>query len=158
MKKNLLLLTMTLVLLTAGCGAKNRETPQGSHGQACIPLLEAYMESAEERGAALETSLERDVLTQTDMNLKSRELYELWDEAMKYVWGELEAHLPEQTFAQLSQDQRAWEQEREQRMEEAGKSVEGGTMYALVVNTQAASVTRARVYELCDILKQANRA
>ena len=39
-------------------------------------------------------------------------------------------------------------------MEEAGKEVEGGSMYPLITNTKAAEITEERVYEFYELLKQ----
>ena len=37
-------------------------------------------------------------------------------------------------------------------MEEAGKDLEGGSLYPLITNTEAASITEERVHQLYDIL------
>ena len=46
-----------------------------------------------------------------------------------------------------------WIAEKEKAVEEAGKEVEGGSMYSLVVNMKAAELTEERVYELYELLK-----
>ena len=43
--------------------------------------------------------------------------------------------------------------DKEAAVEEAGKEVEGGSMYPLVVNSEAAKLTEERVYELYEQLK-----
>lgn len=112
-----------------------------------------YIASVKEQSDSIKTSLEQEVLTQADMNEKSRELYELWDDALNYLWGELKNCLSEEEFAKLLAEQRIWITEKEKAVEEAGKEFEGGSMYALVVNGEAAKITEERAYELYELLK-----
>lgn len=87
------------------------------------------------------------------MNVKSQELYELWDGALNYLWSELKNDLTEEEFEQLLEEQRIWIAEKEKATEEAGKDVEGGSLYALLVYTESAKITEERVYELYELLR-----
>lgn len=118
-----------------------------------ISSYDDYMASITEQSDILKTSLEQETLTQQDMNLKSEKLYELWDDALNYLWGKLKESLPEEEFSKLLNEQRIWIAEKEKNVEEAGKEVEGGSMYSLVVNMEAAKITEERVYELYELLK-----
>ena len=69
---------------------------------------------------------------------------------------ELKTNLSEDKFQELLDEQRAWITEKENGIEEAGKEFEGGSMYSLAVNSEAARITEKRVYELYEILKQMN--
>lgn len=115
--------------------------------------LADYMASVKEQSDGMKAFLEKDALTQHEMNTKSQELYELWDGALNYLWGELKSSLPEDAFARLLDEQRTWIADKEKAVEEAGKEVEGGSLYPLVVNGAAASITEERVYELYELLK-----
>ena len=44
----------------------------------------------EEQSDAIRYFLENEAMTQSDMNVKSQELYTLWDDALNYLWGELQ--------------------------------------------------------------------
>ena len=155
MKKRVLMLLMAMVVMAAGCAAKqeNSNVEQTAEQGYDISKAEEYMTSVEEQSDILKTSLEQDELTQSDMNLKSQELYELWDEALNYVWGELETNLPEDAFADLQEEQRDWIEEKESAVEEVGKDFENGSLYTLVVNSEAADITEERTYELYELLK-----
>lgn len=111
------------------------------------------MAATEEWALTIRASLENDPLTQADLNMKSMELYQTWDSALNTLWAELKEQLPEEEFAVLLEEQRAWISEKEQAIEEAGKEVEGGSVYSLVVNMKAAEITEERVYELFELLK-----
>ncbi len=115
--------------------------------------IDDLMDATEEWAITIRASLEHDVLTQADMNSKSMELYQTWDAALNTLWAELKDELPEDEFAKLLEEQRAWITEKEAAVEEAGKEVEGGSVYALVVNMKAAEITEKRVYELYEMLK-----
>ena len=166
MKKNVLLLVLICTIFVVGCGNEDVKEPQESEKiedsnvtkdtevDSSIDLeeLDAYMTSIKEQSDVIKNSLENDVLTQTDMNLKSQELYELWDGALNYLWAELKSGLSEEEFSKLLDEQRAWIAEKEKSVEEVGKEVEGGSMYALVVNMEAAEITEERVYELYELV------
>ena len=60
----------------------------------------------------------------------------------------------EEEFEKLQAEQRIWIEEKEKTIEEAGKEVKGGSIYSLVVNSEAAKITEERVYELYELLKE----
>ena len=119
-----------------------------------LDSLNDYLASIKEQADAINTSFENDILTQQEMNIKAEELYKLWDDALNHVWGVLKNSLPEDEFAELLDGQRTWIDAKEKAVEEAGKEVEGGSMYPLVVNSEAARLTEERVYELYDMIAQ----
>lgn len=106
-----------------------------------------------EQAEAITTSLGQDVLTQAEMNQKSEELRALWDEALKLLLDEAKKNLPEAELETLTAGQSAWESDTAAAVEAAGKDFEGGSMYGLVVNMEAAALIEARVYELYELLK-----
>ncbi len=157
MKKNLLMILL-LCLLT-GCAGDGAEAPQvtptPTPEQAVMAekdIYADYIASVEAQSDAIKKSLTEDALTQLDMNMKSKELYDLWDGALNYLWGELKNTLPEDEFAALTDEQLQWIADKEKRVEEVGKDYGGGSIYALIVNDEAARITQERVYELYGLL------
>lgn len=116
--------------------------------------IDDMMAATEEWAITIRASLEHDTLTQADMNVKAMELYENWDAALNTLWSELKERLSEDEFNVLLEEQRVWIADKEAAVKEAGKEVEGGSLYALVVNMKAAEITEARVYELYEMLKE----
>ena len=116
--------------------------------------IEDMIAASEEWALTIRASLEHDTLTQADMNVKAMELYENWDAALNTLWSELKERLPEDEFNVLLEEQRVWIADKEAAVKEAGKEVEGGSLYALVLNMKAAEITEARVYELYEMLKE----
>ena len=149
MKKRILLLTLALAMIMTGCGGiRGANGPQGTEAD----KLDDYLASIKEESDKIKETLEKEDLTQADMNVKAQELYELWDDALNDIWGKLKQSLPEEEFSKLLDEQRKWITDKEKSMEEAGKEYEGGSIYALVVNMEAAKITEARVYELYKLL------
>lgn len=143
MKKSRLILIFIIILFISSCANKDIQSPD----------IHEYITSVEEQSKSIKNFLEHDALTQTDMNMKSQELYELWDDALNYLWEELKNHLAEEEFSKLQDEQRIWITEKEKAIEKAGSEVEGGSIYQLVINSEAAKITEERVYELHVLLK-----
>lgn len=115
--------------------------------------LDEYMASLEAQAADIKAALEQ-AQSQSEMNQKAHELYVLWDDALNELWGKLQDSLPEDEFDELLDEQIQWIEDKENAVEEAGKEVEGGSMYPLITNTKAADITEERVYEFYELLKQ----
>lgn len=147
----LLLLCLTALCLT-GCRLDAAPAADPSPSPANMALAD-YLASVEAQAGAIRAALEQDALTQADMNQKSGELSALWDAAMSRMLEEAEKTLPTAEMQQLTVSQNAWLAARAQSVEAAGKEFDGGSMYALVVNTESAKLTEARVHELYALLK-----
>lgn len=134
-------------------GFYNVKAQNGFSSYPIRELLTEYMESVKLYAGELRDSLQEDNLSQGDMNVMAQELYEMWDSALNRLWSELKEKLPEDEFQVLLEEQRAWIQKKETEVEEAGKEVEGGSLYPLITYTTAADLTEERVYELHEMLK-----
>ncbi len=77
----------------------------------------------------------------------------LWDAELNFLWGRLKELLPEEEMRQLTTEELEWIKEKESSVAEAGAEMEGGSMQMLLKNSEAARLTRIRVYELADYLK-----
>lgn len=141
----LLLLCLMAVCLT-GCQKKD-DTAADKAG------LADYMATVENQSNALKASLENDPLPQVDMNMKSEELRQLWDAALTTMLDKAKSALPAAEWKALTEAQNAWTAATETAVAIAGKDWEGGSMYPLVVNMEAARLTEARVYEIYEMLK-----
>ena len=115
--------------------------------------MDDYMASLEAQAADIKAALEQ-AQSQSEMNQKAHELYVLWDDALNELWGKLQDSLPEDEFDELLDEQIQWIEDKENAVEEAGKEVEGGSMYPLITNSKAAEITEERVYEFYELLKQ----
>lgn len=182
MKKCILALVMAMVLITVGCGNEKeridhvlpstkktetirqtevetepmetsvKETESETTNQLSKEDLSSYMHSIKEQSDAIKYYLENEAMSQYDLNVKPQELYELWDGALNYLWGEIRNVLPAADFEKLLDEQLTWIADKEKAVEEAGKEVEGGSMYPLVVNGEAAAITEERVYDFFELL------
>ena len=141
----LLLLCLMAVCLT-GCQKKDDSAADKAG-------LANYLATVEAQSNAIKASLENDPLPQVDMNMKSEELRQLWDAALTTMLDKAKSALPDAEWTALTEAQNAWTAATETAVAAAGKDWEGGSMYPLVVNMEAARLTEARVYEIYEMLK-----
>lgn len=155
---------LALVILTAGfatgcadeapdANVNQENTVTEQNNTVSNEAIDEYLASVKAQSDAINTSFENDPLTQTEMNLKSMELAELWDGAMSYMLDALETRLSEDEFAKLEADQLVWAAEKDKTVAAAGAEFEGGSLYSFIVNTEAASLTEKRVDELYEMFK-----
>lgn len=133
--------------------ALNNEVHQ--YGFSSYDVVELFKKSiavTEESAASMENSIKNDTLTQTEYNEKTQDLYELWDFTLNELWGVLKQTQDAETMSSLTVKEREWIAKKEQAVAEAGAEYEGGTMQSMVMNQKAAEMTKARVYELLELL------
>ncbi|MBO5158545.1 MAG: DUF1311 domain-containing protein [Lachnospiraceae bacterium] len=130
-----------------------QETESIEENYDIVDQLKENIKSAEESAASLEKSISNDLLTQTEYNEKTQELYEVWDSALNTVWSTLKQTQDADTMNRLTDEEREWIALKEQAAAQAGAEYEGGTMQSMVMNQKAAEMTKARVYELMELFE-----
>lgn len=117
--------------------------------------VQKVLEDAESKASAMQKKLQEDPsLTQADMNTLSYEIYQVWDDVLNELWKSLKSTLDEETMDSLLEEQRAWINEKEEEVKQAGEEVSGGSIAPLVANQRAAELTRTRVYELASYFNE----
>lgn len=107
----------------------------------------------EEQSDALERDIQENAsLTQADLNVKSQELYDMWDSMLNEVWETLKQTQDAETMEKLNVQEREWIAWKERQIREAGEEFEGGSLQPMVCAQRAAELTRERVYELIAVL------
>lgn len=134
-------------------GLYNENAQCGFSSYDMVESFRDMLASVEASAAELESSVEHDALTQTELNEKTEQLYQLWDSALNQLWSVLKQTLDEKEMEQLLTEQREWIAEKEAAAAEAGAEYEGGSMQPMAVNLKAAELTRDRVYELLELLE-----
>ena len=102
---------------------------------------------AEEREKEVE-KMQKEAVTQTEMNESAAELYRLWDDALNVVWRLLEADLDTADMEALREEEMEWIASKDAEVQAAGQEHEGGSAQPLDEAMKAAELTKARVYEL----------
>lgn len=146
MKKTIFAM-LTLVML-AICLTGCQKAPIADAGS-----LDDYWITIKEKSDTIRTSLEHEELTQSDMNQKSEELRALWEDAVDHLLEEAKKALPDAEQEQLAAEQSAWYTGMLTAVEAEGKAYEGGSLYPLVVNMEAARLMEERAYQLYELLK-----
>ena len=103
---------------------------------------------AEEEGAALAEELNEGNLPQQQLNMKSYELFQVWDNALNDIWSYLKDTLDAETMEALTEEELAWIEKKEADVAAQGAEFEGGSMQPFIMNTAAYRWTKERVYEL----------
>lgn len=134
-------------------GIYNEKEQNGFSSYEILNPVDELMTNTKKTSDFLKESMEKESLTQLDMNEKSKELFDVWDRALNTLWSELKSTLEKDEFEILLNEQRAWIKEKENEVEKAASDVAGGSMEPLVRNMTAAELTEKRVYELYELLK-----
>ncbi len=103
--------------------------------------------------AKLEERLQKENMTQEEMNELSDELYKAWDAQLNITWKQLKRTLDADTMEAITKEQREWLKERDKKIEEAGKGYEGGSVQSMLISSEGAELTKTRVYELFEYLR-----
>jgi len=139
-------------------GLYNVNSEQGFSSYDIIDDLEQSLEYREQEALALEDSIMQDPnLTQADLNEKSHLIYQIWDTTLNEIWEILKRNLNAEDMEALTKEQLEWIAMKEASMKEAGKEVEGGSMYGMVVSQRGAGLTKERVYELLEMVDEIKR-
>lgn len=136
-------------------GLYNEAKQAGFSSYALADSLKNNLAYIEEQAAEIEDSIEHDAtLSQAELNVKSAELYELWDSMLNIIWRGLKRACDSETMRALTDEQLAWISQKEQEIDAAGAEYEGGSLQPLVRNRKAAELTKTRVYELLALLEE----
>lgn len=130
-------------------GLNDPETAE-AEAQDWIQDIKEEIRTAETQAAELEAKLQN-ASSQGDMNQLSGEIYTVWDDALNTIWGIMTEHKDAETMEQELETERRWITSKEEAVQQAGADFEGGSMQPLVENTEAAKLSRNRVYELAAI-------
>ena len=135
-------------------GLYNEKEQNGFSSYDASAHVEEDIAALAEWAKTLKDLLENEELTQAEMNETSAELYATWDSALNILWNELKEEFPDDEFLKLLDEQREWIKAKEEAVAKAGAEYEGGSMYSLVVNMEAADITEKRVNELYEMYQQ----
>lgn len=131
---------------------ENEAQGYGFKGYDLVDELREDVARTEEQAALLEASIRNDPLSQMELTEKTDELYVLWDSVLNTTWQGLKKLLDEDTMAALTVEEREWIKAKEKAVADAGAEFAGGSMQAMVMDDKAAEMTKARVYELLELL------
>ncbi len=116
--------------------------------------IDDTLEQLEQEDALLKEQLETNAsLSQAEINVIAQERYELWDDGLNLIWGQLKEELEPAAMDTLTVEEREWIAHKEAEMEKAGSEVEGGSLQPVFVYGKGRELTRTRVYELAAYLR-----
>lgn len=130
----------------------NQTVEDGFYSYNIVDFSKKAISDAEMTVADLQNSINNDSLTQEELNEKTQELYEVWDEALNCIWDDLKQVKDQEYMNLLTEEERKWIALKEQEVADAGKEVEDGSAQQMM-NLKAAEMTKDRIYELLDYLE-----
>lgn len=107
---------------------------------------------AEEQAAAIDRRLEREALTQVEMNQLSMQKYQLWDNELNSVWGRLQNTLSAEEMNRLTADERTWINQKDAAMANEAAKYGSGSLSDMMRTEKGVELTKARVYVLAEYL------
>ena len=130
----------------------NEPEEYGFYSFDIIENVKETVASTERYTASLENTIINDLLTQTELNERTKEIYDEWDYVLNSIWKVLQRVKEEEEMNSITANERAWIAYKEEAVAEAGAPFEGGSMQAMIMNQKAAELTKNRVYELMTLL------
>lgn len=94
----------------------------------------------------------QNLTTQMDMTENAYNRFKLWDNVLNEEWTILMSILPEDEKEQLREAEREWIAYKDNAVKEAGAPAEGGSIQSMLEYDMGAEITKARVYELKEML------
>lgn len=91
-------------------------------------------------------------MNQKEMNQAAGQCYTIWDDELNALWDRLTPLLTEEEHTNYLAEQRAWIQEKEAAIQEAGQEWGGGSGRPLAESTAGKTWTRKRCYVLAGYL------
>ena len=136
-------------------GLYNENAEEGFSGYCCFnapydDAIGGMISTASLQSFRLENQLSYEPYPQAQLNLKSGELYEIWDDCLNGIWAYLKEHLDVEAMDALTAEEISWIKEKEAAVAAAGSEVEGGSIQQLVENSTATSWTKDRVFALYE--------
>lgn len=132
-------------------GVLEEESSVETADETAKKFLEGFND-IEKQSEELKNLINNEDLSQTDYNLKTGDLYTLWDNTLNDLWNVLSKTLSKDEMDSLTEEENAWIADKEKQVADAGSEVEGGSMQPMVENMKGAALTEARVRELVMLL------
>ena len=118
-----------------------------------ISLVDERIADVESQEQEQNKKLEREDITQSEMNQIASAIYRMWDDQLNWMWGEMVNKLDTDTITALTAEQNQWIERRDAQIKEAGAEAEGGSMQPLLEASKGTQMTKDRVNELAQWLR-----
>ena len=133
--------------------ALNNEPEQyGFYSFDIIEHIKESIASSERYTTSLENSIIDGSLDQTEINNRTKEIYDEWDYVLNDLWKVLQRIKDEEEMNLITAGEREWIDYKERIVAEAGEGLEGSSIQEMIMNQKAAELTKNRVYELMGLL------
>ena len=118
-------------------------------------MKEKFLNSADEIDRYDKMYLQK-AMTQSDMNVESGNVYEMWDKLLNEIYQYIKSVMPYEKFSRLQKDERNWIKEKDSKIVQAAKEWEGGSGSPMAQNYAGLEATKERCYYLISLLDNMN--
>ena len=132
----------------------NKDQNFGFVGSDIIESHYSMLEWSEEYVLAMEDEIKNTPFTEEELVQKAVQIYETWDMLLNDQWSILKRIYSPEEFQKLTEEQRGWIADKEAMIQRAQADIESGIMEPQVVHLQAAEMTKQRVYEFLQYIKE----
>ncbi len=136
----------------SGYALVNEPQEQGFAGHDIIADFRDRYEFTREDTASMEQSMNHDALSQDQLNETSKSIYEEWDYVLNDLWSVLKRCLDTEQMQTLTQEQRAWIADKEQKIKETETEYDTDPRQTMLANQRAAHMTKERIQQLMEYL------
>lgn len=138
----------------SGYALVNEPQQQGFAGHDIVADIKDRYRFVLEDTSSMEQSMDQDAHSQDQLNETSKAMYEEWDYVLNDLWGVLKRCLDTKQMQTLTQEQRTWIAEKEQKIKETETEYDTDPRQAMLANQGAAHMTKERVQQLMEYLDQ----
>ncbi len=110
--------------------------------------LQNELKQVDELCKKYEKLLQEEDGSQTDLNEKAKNVYEVWDAELNDLWQRMKSSMEVDVMRDLMAEQRRWVKNKETVVEETLSEYKEGSIYPMLYHAEMAGITKNRVYQL----------
>ena len=134
-------------------GLYNEAQQEGFYSYSIAGHMKDDLAWLEKYSATIDFQLAHGVYSQDEMNELAHQKFLVWDNVLNDMWTYLKITLPADQMNALTQEEMNWIQERDAKAAAAAAGYQGGSMYSMIYDLEAAELTHQRAYTIINYVK-----
>ena len=134
-------------------GLYNEAQQEGFYSYSIAAHMKDDLAWLEDYSASIDYQIQNGDYSQMELNELAHQKYLVWDNVLNDMWTYLKITLPADQMKALTQEEVNWIHEKEAKAAAAAAGYQGGSMYSMVYDMEAAELTRQRAYAIINYVK-----
>lgn len=134
-------------------GLYNEAQQEGFYSYSIAAHMKDDLAWLEEYSKSIDNEIQNGEYSQMELNELAHQKYLVWDNVLNDMWTYLKITLPADQMKALTQEEVNWIHEKEAKAKAAAAYCQGGSMYPMVYDLEAAELTRQRAYVIVNYVK-----